>query len=86
MTITFLFSSGSHDHFNFLGVAFLVALNQNGPLLGKDGLLPAKKYLSDIKRGSPGSTSYDLFQVNSSLVNYWNKVYHFECIGIRAYH
>ncbi len=49
--------------FAFAVVAFLVALHQNGPLLGKDGLLPADKFLSDVKRGNPGSTKYSLFQV-----------------------
>ena len=33
-----------------LVVAFLVALNQNGPLLGSHGLLPVPLYLQRVKQ------------------------------------
>lgn len=35
-------------------MAFLVALHQNKQLIGKNGLLPADKYLEDIKHRTGG--------------------------------
>ena len=36
------------------GVAFLVAYDQNGALVGNNGLLPADQYLNNIKKWNKG--------------------------------
>ena len=41
---------------NFVVVAFLVALHQNKELFGKNGLLPAQRYLNGVKEQSGGIT------------------------------
>ena len=46
-----------------------MALHQNGPLLGKDGLLPANKFLNDV-RGRTAKPDLDLFQVDFFQIPY----------------
>ena len=50
-----------------LVVAFLVALHQNRALLGKDGLLPADKYLGEVAARHGGSL-WERVQVAPTLL------------------
>ena len=67
-------------------VAFLVALHQNRALLGKDGLLPADKYLNDIKTHHRGATLWDRFQIAPTVIWFLDYDTHIDVIlDILAY-
>ncbi|XP_046574863.1 LOW QUALITY PROTEIN: lipase maturation factor 1-like [Haliotis rubra] len=60
-------------------VAFLVALNQNKQLIGKNGLLPANQYLNDIKKKT-GGISWDAFNTCPSVIWFFNYNTHLDQI------
>jgi lipase maturation factor 1 len=50
------------------GVAFLVAFHQNGALIGRNGLLPADKYLANVKRHAGDQLLNQLYYCPSLLL------------------
>ncbi|XP_046372084.2 lipase maturation factor 1-like isoform X1 [Haliotis rufescens] len=60
-------------------VAFLVALHQNKQLIGKDGLLPANKYLNNIKN-RVGGIKQDMFIQCPSIIWLFNYNTHLDQI------
>jgi len=61
---------------HFKVVAFLVALHQNGPLLGSSGLLPAQQYLDNVETRTGAEAGVTMATVTACPSLVWLIDYH----------